>query len=268
VLPCNGSAAVKASGSILHVQTIAVSKYPPESDYPTLSSATTDAKSLSDFFDQKPAGPEDSYDRVKVWEELKDQQVTLTRIQQRFSEIAKTAKPEDIVLLYISGQGIVPPGQEMFYFVSEGAKADAGYKNSLSTAMLADFVRTISAKRVIVFINTCQSGGALDSLAKIVTSKGVRNSRDPAHKNETVGVHVVAATIPFQEAKAPGGADPFAEALLDTLKHPSDKGRGLVCAGDLRSHIANEVTRFLQQKELNQLPLGFSEGANFVVVSK
>jgi len=108
----------------------------------------------------------------------------------------------------------------------------------------------------------------LDSLAKIVTSKGVRNSRDPAHKNETVGVHVVAATIPFQEAKAPGGADPFAEALLDTLKHPSDKGRGLVCAGDLRSHIANEVTRFLQQKELNQLPLGFSEGANFVVVSK
>ena len=266
--PCNAGSTMKATESVLHVQTIAVSKYPPESDYSTLSSATTDAKSISDFLDNKPAGPADSYEHVRVWPTLQDEQVRLNKIQQRLGEIVREVKTDDIVLLYISGHGVVPPGQEMFYFVPEDGKADAEFENGLSTAMLADFVRTVPAHRVIVFINACQSGGALDSLAKIVASKAIPNSANPSSTNEQVGIHVVAATIPFQEANAPGGADPFAEALLDTLKQPSVSGRGTVCADDLRSRVGDEVTRILRQKGYNQLPLGFSEGVNFVVVSK
>jgi uncharacterized caspase-like protein len=259
---------VKPAGSVLHIQTIAVSKYPPESDYSTLSSATADAKNISDFLDQKLPGPGDSYEHVKVWPTLQDQDVKLNIIQRRFREIVNEVKLNDVVLLYISGHGVVPPGQEMFYFVPEDGKADAEFENGLSTAMLADFVRIVPANRVIMFINACQSGGALDTLAKVVASKAVPNVSGASSINEQVGIYVVAATIPFQEANAPGGADPFADALLDTLKRPSVDGRGAVCADDLRSRVGDDVTRILQQKGYNQLPLGFSEGINFVVVSK
>jgi hypothetical protein len=34
------------------------------------------------------------------------------------------------------------------------------------------------------------------------------------------GCNAVAATIPFQEATAPGGVEPFADALIDTSKRP------------------------------------------------
>jgi hypothetical protein len=245
--PCTAGGAVKPSGSVLHVQTIAVSKYPPESEYPTLTSATRDAKKLSDFFDQKPAGSQDSYESVKVWPILHN----------------------DIVLLYLSGHGVVPPGQEMFYFVPQDGKAYAEFENGLSTAMLADFVRTLPADRVILFINACQSGGALDSLAKILASKIIpTGGKGPSRSDGQVGVHVIAATIPFQEANAPGGEDPLAEALLGALKQPSIAGRGAVCADDLRSSVGDQVTRILHQKGYNQLPLGFSEGADFVIVSK
>ncbi len=58
------------------------------------------------------------------------------------------------------------PGQEMFHFITEDTKPEAEFDTALSTAMLADFVRQLRAERVIIMINTCQSGGALDSLAK------------------------------------------------------------------------------------------------------
>jgi hypothetical protein len=264
---CLGEADQRPKGSVLHVQTIAISKYPPSSDYGTLKSATADALKLENFFRDKTPAADESYETVTVWPKLYDVDANLADIRVRFRAMAEDIKEDDVVLLYLSGHGIVPPGQEMFYFLPVDGKAGSEMDSALSTAVLADFVRNLNARRIIIFINACQSGGALDSLAKIVAAKGsaVNSFSGAAQDNESAGVYIIAAATPFQEAKSPSGIDPFANALLDALQSSLAKNPHEVCAQDLTSRITEHVSRILS---LDQLPVSFSDGENFVIVGR
>jgi len=62
----------------------------------------------------------------------------------------------------------------------------------------------------------------------------------------------------------PDGADPFAQALLERLKNRNRD----VCVRDVSLYLVEEVRRVPQAAGYNQLPLEFSQGANFVIVAK
>jgi len=264
---------IGSSGSVFHVQTIAISKYPPNSDYGTLTNATQDARTLEGLFKKRSPHTEDAYGAIRVWDGLFDSQARLIDIQQRFAAMLREVKEDDIVLLMLTGHGTVPPGQEMFYFIPVDGKADSEADTALSTAMIGDFVRQLRARRVLILINACQSGGAMDSLAKIIAVKESAEDRisSLSHKNSQpplAGTHVIAASIPFQVANAPNGEDPFAGALIELVKRADGDTSEDVCARDMTLYVYDEVVKRLKAKGENQTPLKLSAGSNFLILAK
>jgi hypothetical protein len=70
--------------------------------------------------------------------------------------MAKEVREDDVVLLFFSGHGRVPPGQEMFYYIPFlRATEDTGSlvdppderETGVSTAMLAEAIRNLPARK-------------------------------------------------------------------------------------------------------------------------
>src|SRR4051794_13721332 len=89
---------------------------------------------------------------------------TRDAVQQRLAEMIRAIRENDVVLLYFAGHGVVPSGQEMFYFVPVDSRATDLRRTGVSTAVLADDIRGLDARRVVLFIDACQSGGAVEPL--------------------------------------------------------------------------------------------------------
>jgi len=257
----------------LHVLTIAVSDYPESNTFgPLPPVVVNDAKKVEAFFQSRTPKPNDPYYGIQVWHGLYDEKATLAAIRSRFAEMAQQMRPEDIVLLLLSGHGRVFPGQEMFYYLPVDFIPNEAAETGLNTAMLVDFIRSIPARRVIVVINACQSGGALDSLVKIaetyVEVKTESSENPAAPVLNSSGIHVVTAAIPFQDALIIGGQDIFADALSQSLGVDGTELQSDLCAAELSSRVEKNVLDLVKKLPESQTLLSFSRGIDFILLTK
>ena len=81
-------------------------------------------------------------------------------------KMVDVVKPDDTVILFFSGHGKVPENQDMFYFIPSDFRQDNAAETGISAAMLAEKLRYLSARRIVLIIDACQSGAALDSLLR------------------------------------------------------------------------------------------------------
>ena len=64
-----------------------------------------------------------------------------------------------MVLLYLAGHGKVAVGEEMFDFVPVDGR-DANLRDTaINTAMIAEALRNLPARRIVLIVDACQSGG-------------------------------------------------------------------------------------------------------------
>jgi WD40 repeat protein len=99
---------------------------------------------------------------------------TKEKIKSVFTEIGKTAKSSDVVLVYLSGHGIAWGGdQGDFYYVTTDATAanaetyndEALRKNyTVSTTEFTEYLKAIPANKQVMIIDACGSGKAVDNL--------------------------------------------------------------------------------------------------------
>jgi WD40 repeat protein len=264
------------SSATLHVLTVALSEYQhnePPLGYGRLPSSVASARNVEQFFDEQKVDPHRSFREIQVWPHLWNNQATRQAIRDTFAEMAGKIQPNDVVFLFLSAHGIIPTGQEMFYLAPYDWRGDSlrEIRNTgLSTAMLADAVRNLPARRIVLIIDACQSGGALDSLQKIAKIKArIEQLRQtnieqfrPTPDSVQVGVHILASATPLQVATAPSTPEPdllvrlLIEALrrADEPKNKTDSIDGIfqyVCEGLLHAN--------------RQTPLVVSEGANFSI---
>jgi hypothetical protein len=64
----------------------------------------------------------------------------------------------------------------MFYFVPIDGKDTNLRDSAVSTAMIADALRDFAARRIVLIVDACQAGGAIDVLSSISTIKYERLS--------------------------------------------------------------------------------------------
>lgn len=201
----DGKRSTATSGATLHVFVAGVSAYPADSGFDHLPYAASSARAIEAVFraQSRQLSP---YTAVRVWDGLYEAAATHDAIRQRFAEMARVVKDDDVVLLYLAGHGVVSSGQEMFYFVPiDGRDSDLRH-TGVSTALLADGIRALDARRVVLFIDACQSGGAVEPLEQIAAVKAQVETRraqverqTPGHEHG-VGVHIIAATLPLSYA--------------------------------------------------------------------
>ncbi|HWW74844.1 MAG TPA: WD40 repeat domain-containing protein, partial [Pyrinomonadaceae bacterium] len=100
------------ANSVLHVQAIGVSDYDLNSSgLKPLPASAAGAKEVEGYFLRQQQNVGKPYRRIRVWEGLYDKGATRDRIRQRFAEMAKVVRAEDVVFLFLSGHGLVPAGQ-------------------------------------------------------------------------------------------------------------------------------------------------------------
>jgi WD40 repeat protein len=99
---------------------------------------------------------------------------TKQNIQKTFENIKAKAKPEDVVMVYLSGHGVTYGGEEGdFYYLtteysgtSSESFSDPAIRKSqaISTEEFTDWLNDIPALKQIMIIDACGSGKAVDNL--------------------------------------------------------------------------------------------------------
>jgi hypothetical protein len=267
----NQGAPSETTGSTLHVLTIGISKYDPKSRIDELPYAASSARAIEAYFKTFAQSHSSRYGSVKVWDGIYDGEATLSNLQFRLTKFGYQVKPNDVVLIYFAGHGEVAPDGEMFYFIpSDGRYSDLKH-TGFTTAMFADAVKGLAARRVVLLLDSCQSGGALESLdkvglvkAKFEELRNLKGAGGPAPM-EPVGVHTITAALPLSYAVGARGEQEsaMAEVVLGWLNSsdtdPTIKGLERYVAETLPSLSARENGGY------RQIPMISSVGADFAL---
>ena len=155
---------------VLHLLAVGINRYhDPAFD---LGFARPDAEAIARFFEQRGSA---LFSAVKVTR-LVDGAATRAAIVQELGRLARDARPEDVVLVYLAGHGVGL--QQQFYFLPHDMRREmdetaAARKYGLPAPEIGAALRSVRALKQILILDTCQSEAALPILAEAVLTRGV-----------------------------------------------------------------------------------------------
>jgi WD40 repeat protein len=270
----------KREQGTLWVLAVGIDQYSPGWDSLTQSRSSADrvAKYFSQlnsvFSDVRVRGPDD-LEGLEATQQIRNRtpgRMNLATVRNALFGIAQSARPDDVVVIFLSGHGVVLPGDEMFYFVaSDTTKESAEITRStgMSTAMISDALRSISARRIFLIVDSCQSGALVESLVNIarkrVQATGQTDSCDPVTAN---GVTVLGGALPVQDAVQTNQYSPMAQALMEALTSRRDDPEGAHWVSDVVKYVVRRVPQIASRTIVNgqpisQQPLGDAAGIDF-----
>lgn len=267
------------ASTTLHVLTIGVSTY-QNSPYRTLPYSVGDAIALDQYFLEQSSTH--LFQSVHVWNSIsdpveKEKHGSKEEIKSQIAAMEGSVGENDIVLLFFSGHGKIPPGQEMFYFIPHfsldfwNMSSFDERRIALGTPLLAEFVRKLRARRIVLVVDACESGGIAESMAKVADvkrrSEHRRSSLERVSAAEDVGVDVIAAAIPVEEAASTNAEKHgwLTTALLEALRGRgnSSGGDGTIWISDIVEYVNRRLPEIARTYGQSQTPSIQSVGVDF-----
>jgi hypothetical protein len=203
-LTVTGDVKMLTRKGILRILSIGVGRYANRSF--DLSYTPDDARTFASEI-TKHQQALDAYERVEPVV-LIDDQATKANILDALKKIATDAKPEDAVIIYFSGHGTAF-GTQRFYLIPH----DLGYRglrckldekglaqllaHSISDEDLEALVRNIDVGQLLLIIDACKSGQALNAEDR---RRGPMNTRGLAQLAYEKGMYVLTASQDVEEA--------------------------------------------------------------------
>jgi WD40 repeat protein len=198
-------------------------------------------------------------------------------IRQTLEEISARASPNDILMIFFAGHGVLQGKDKQFYFLTaEAAKASTSIEieaAGISTSELTDWIRPskLKAQKRILIFDACNSGQAINDLVKVGDpSQGYIAARNEdrgqqikqiEQLNERAGFTILSASASDQSAYELGN---YAQglltyALLKSIKEKPeiltqgmflDVSRWFYAAGNfveelIRKHAARQQPQFI-----------------------
>jgi len=251
---------------VLHVCAIGIDRY---ASGLKLNYAATDARSVAGYF--KPGFFAQVQTRLLL-DEKADKQGILTAL----GEIARTARSQDTLLLYLAGHGATL--NDTFYFLPHDIKAGSELElqsTGLSSVELGQCLADIPATRQVLVLDACQSGSTTTALGKMLFGKdAVGLVRSQQRLARSSGTFLIAASTADQYAvEVPElGHGIMTYALLAGLgqgKQPAAprNSRGEVTVNSLLRYLTDEVPRLSEKYHgYRQEIVQFSTGQDFSLV--
>ncbi|SMF50874.1 WD domain-containing protein, G-beta repeat-containing protein [Azospirillum oryzae] len=236
---------------------VGIDKYRPEGSQ--LRFARADATAFADALrDRIPAG----YDRdqsLALSKTLYDEEASREAVVAGLEALAANAREEDTVVLYLAGHGVIVPSPKdpsvkLYHFITQdvsAATAEAIGREGLSEKELNRLVSAISARNVLVMLDTCHSGAvSAGTVDKLYQDMGQR--------------YLLAASSEQEEAldSYDGRNGIFAHAVLEGLK-----GKALLPGDEavynltLGQYVNRAVPRLAREKRWHQSAI-FKTGGN------
>ncbi len=139
---------------------------------------------------------------------LTDDQATKPNVMKALAELATKVAPEDAVVIYFAGHGTAQANRfyliphDLGYAGGRDAIDDAGLKailaHSISDLELEDAIEKIDAGQLLMVIDACNSGQALESEEK---RRGPMNSKGLAQLAYEKGMYILTAAQSYQAAQ-------------------------------------------------------------------
>jgi WD40 repeat protein len=164
-----------------------------------LKFAAADARAFADLFRKRGKA---LYHKAHVTL-LLDEKATSAGIARAFADLKGKARPQDTLVVFLAGHGTVV-GQR-YYFIPHDFKASGGpleadvRKQGLPHDLLADHVNAVGARRQVLVLDTCASGGAAGLVRTARNPFALRGAAERLARNE--GIHLIAAASANEEAK-------------------------------------------------------------------
>ena len=161
-------------------------------------------------------------------------------IRQVFTEIAAKAQPNDILLIFFAGHGVMESEKNQFYFLTadaSNATVSGALKNvGISTNELSEWIKpqTMKAQKRILIFDACNSGQAIKEMISIgqkgqnfLAARGDDKSKQikaVEKLNERSGLFILSASASDQKAYEMGKYNQGAltYSLLKAIKEEPD----------------------------------------------
>lgn len=260
------------SHSRLHVQTIAIGGYSlTNNGFNSLPNSVLEAEEVKAFFSEQAKNDKRPFRSVKIWDALYDDSATRGAILSRLDAISEDLAAGDVLLLLLVGHGIVPAGQEMYYFVAKdtiGPDPHQLENTGISTAMLVQALRGMKSRQIVVVIDSCQSGGALEALAKIADlntlPQSLNDAKDPA---TAVGLYVIATATPLEETVQKSGSGALITAFLLSL-HGETGSHENVTVQQLLTATERRINEDRKSQPRVSSPMMIGVGSDYAIAAR
>lgn len=179
---------------------------------------------------------------------------TKRNIQEVFAEIKTKAKPEDIVLVYLSGHGMAYGGDkgDFYYLTTEysGASAESfsdpalRTNQAVSTEEFTKWLNEIPALKQVMIIDACGSGKAVDNL---LAKKDIEASQIKAidRMKDRTGLYIISGcasdAVSYEASKYGQGLLTY--SVLQAIKGAALKENRFIDINMLLSFSREEVPR-------------------------
>jgi hypothetical protein len=218
----------------LHVLSVGVSKY----DNPnySLKFAANDAAAFAQLWSKQNGG---LFEKVTVTT-LTDAHANSTEVQAAMRDIAATAAPDDVVVIFLSGHGVAK-GENEFFFATSNVDLQKLEQTTVPWSTFQEALSSSKARRVLLFLDACHSGGALGA-------RQAGNEEMASQLVKNAGAIVFSSSLgsqnSFELAELQHGA--FTQALIDGI----GKGQADLDAGNGEDGVINveELLTFLRAR--------------------
>jgi hypothetical protein len=217
-----------------------------------LNFAVADASAVAEVFQGQARR---SYDGVAM-QILTDNDATRPAITHSLQGL-ETATPDDVLILFLAGHGKAIDGE--WYFLPQHKLGDlnddaAIKRNGLSSAQLADYLARSPVQQIVLLIDACNSGAAIDAFDDFDARRQLRQL------SRQTGVHILTATRADELAPeyAVLGHGVFTRVLIAAFEpnrqgglNGDVNGDGEITVQELGAFLATTVPRLIMQ--LDQL---------------
>jgi WD40 repeat protein/uncharacterized caspase-like protein len=198
----NGGNNLKRSG-VAYVIGVGINRY-ANSEY-NLRNAVADARDFAEELKRQQTKL-NKYERVEVIS-LKDSQATKANILNSLSNVRTRIQPEDLLVIFFAGHGTAHDDQfhliphDLGYARSRdewnGSSLQTILSHSISDRELERAVEKIDAGQLLLVIDACNSGQALEAKEK---RRGPMNSKGLAQLAYEKGMYILTAAQSYQAA--------------------------------------------------------------------
>lgn len=184
-------------------------------------------------------------------------QPTKSNIQKTFKEIAKLARPEDVVVVYLSGHGLNVGGEngDLFYLTKDAFSPNPDvYKDpgvqancTLSGTEMVKFLNDIPATKQVLIIDACSSGKLVENL---MVKRDIESSIVKAleRMKDRTGLHIItgsaADAVSYEASKFGQGLLTY--SILAGMRGLALKENKLVDVAMLMQHSREMVPKLAE----------------------
>jgi len=184
-------------------------------------------------------------------------------LQDAFAQVAKEAKPTDILVVFLAGHGVMSGGTDGdYYYLTNDAGGlqltDPSVRKlwGVSSAELTDWIKPIHANKQMMVLDTCSSGGALE---KLTLKRAVPSSQIVAldRLKDRTGFYVLAGAaadrVSYETSRFGQGL--LTRALLTGMKGAALRDGEFVDVAHLFQYARDEVPKLAREIGGIQAPL-------------